>query len=219
VTGATVTNTTGPMRFVLPHDPSIFAPFIPLLPLGPEAFGLTPFQADIHFANLIAQVPPGASMAMLKIATGPAPLDHAFKGYSYLLVLNATNLPLFAPKLGTSAPQQSLVKAAPVLGAMAVGGPANDPDFGGGGFQPLGMLGPYGVYVAMVPEGPIDVVVEFRTGKGVVRQSFAAIGDDVPVFVTAAATPFPAIPALHPVGLALIVLLLGIAAWRARRRP
>ncbi|MEO8487585.1 MAG: IPTL-CTERM sorting domain-containing protein [Betaproteobacteria bacterium] len=227
VTGAAVTNTTGPLRFVLPHDPSIFAPFIPNLVLGPEAYGRAPFTTDIDFANI--QLPPGAHAAILKVAIAPKPLDHAFNGYSYLFVLNPTNKPLIAPKLlvsqtfpksSTSPIGGAVVAAAGASGvpSMADGGPANDPAFGGGGPIPLNALAARGVYVALVPDGPIDVVLEFVVSGGVVRQSFAGVGDDTPVFVTAVPVGTVGIPATSGTGLALLALLIALAAWRMRRR-
>jgi len=232
VTGATVTNTIGPLRLILPHG-AYPAPFIPNLPLGPEAFGRTPFAANVDFPAVIAQVPPGARMAILKLGVGPKPLNHAFKGYEYLLVMNASAFPLLRPKLAVasggfplfakvageaSGHSVAVGAGAPGLPSMADGGPANDPAFGGSGPQPLPYLEPWGVYVALVPEGTVDVEVEFGVGNGIVRQLLGGIGTDQTVFVTAAAVGASAIPAVHPAGLALLALLVGLAAMQLRRR-
>jgi hypothetical protein len=101
---------------------------------------------------------------------------------------------------------------------MADGGPANDPAFGGSGPQPLPFLPPWGVYVVLVPEGTVDVNVEFGVGNGLVRQFLGGIGTDVAAFVTADPLGTPTIPTVHPAGLALLALLVALAAMRLRRR-
>ena len=230
VTDATQTNISGPLR-VLPFDidPAAFVPRIPWLPDGAEGFGLTVFHALQHFGNSFGSIPAGARMAILKNKIGPAPLDRSFPGFEYLFILNLTASPLALPGIRTASGQFVAAKAmsgggeVPGLGSgsfgvpnLLIGGPANDPEFGGGGPKTLTQLDPFGVYVVLVPEGAVDIEVTHGASNGFVRQSFSGVGDS-PVFVNAAVTPFAPVPTMNFVTLLALAALLTLAVSKSRR--
>lgn len=230
-TGASFTAAPGPTRAVpLDVDPAAFAPPIPWLPDGPESYGRAPLHAIQHFGNLIGQIPPGARMAFYKTAQGPAPLDHAFPGYEYLFVLNLSSTPLLMPGLRTASGQLAAAKVTPVGGEVSsigagafgvpnllIGGPANDPLFGGSGPKTLGQIDPFGVYAVLLPEGAVGIDASYSENNGFVRQSFPAVGSGAPVFVTAGVTPFQGIPALQWPLLVALIALVALATGMLRR--
>lgn len=229
VTGAAQTNVSGPLR-VLPFDinPAAFVSRIPWLPDGAEGFGLTTFHAFQHFGNSFGSIPPGARMAILKNKVGPAPLDQPFPGFEYLFILNLTSSPLALPGIRIASGQFVVAKAAPgggeVLGIgsksfgvpnLLIGGPANDPEFGGSGPKVLTQLGPFAVYVILIPEGSADIEVTHAASNGFVRQSFPNVGTS-PVFVTAAVTPFAPVPTMNLVALMALAALLALGVSKSR---
>jgi hypothetical protein len=197
VQGATILETTGPSRAnpFVSGTPQV--PFIPELPGGAEAFGLTGLSAVaeiglggsgqngpsylIDFPSIIANAPQGAAAALLEEQLGSTPFGNNFPGYEFILYINLTNQNLAAPQLG--------VGQAGFFHDLVQEGYQNDPLFGGDGPVTLSQLGPYQIYTTLVPNGSIDYNVAFSRNGTDYSGSTNGLTEGVPFYVDSSVSP------------------------------
>lgn len=182
VTNATLETFAGPRRsnpFILGQPQT---PYIPDLVGGAEAFGLlNSITADApDFDSVRNAAPEGTMLAVLRLDTGPTNYSDSYEGFDMVLLINLSNAPVANPWLGIDESGTSSV----FMTNLLVGGYSNDPQFGGGGYQPVSQLGAGEVYVTLVPDGTasFNVVANGRilSGVSLTNGSVAYLTSDTP---------------------------------------
>jgi trimeric autotransporter adhesin len=181
ITGSTLTTTTGSQRANPFVSGSPSTPFIPNLVGGAEVYGLTGFPSSTEFQGILSAAPNCSTVALMEIQTGLAPLDNAFPGFDYLVMINLTNQTLNSPELGAG--------AAGYLSPLLTGGFSNDPVFGGTGPVTLGQLGPYQVYATTIPTGTTNFNVSFVENGIPFSLSSASLTTNFPTYIQTNPTP------------------------------
>ena len=134
----------------VPAEPNPFidgtpdTPFLPFLAGGPDIYGRLEGVSAGQLGEVLGEVPPQAGLAILLLQEGLSGLAWDIPGFDVLLVINPS-CRAQQPVLGVG--QRDMFRS------LLERGPANHPDFGGSGPQPLTQLGPGEVYATMVPEG------------------------------------------------------------------
>jgi hypothetical protein len=115
-----------------------------------EAYGLTNLStSDFHLTPGTDQ-----SLATELVSTGPGGYNTAFKGFSYLFLINDSTSTLTNPKLGIGTTPTALLN----------GGWVTNSGFNGFGATTLGSLKPGQVYAVLVPNGQTNYNVSFQNG-------------------------------------------------------
>jgi hypothetical protein len=126
-------------------------PFIPDLVEGAEAFGLLDglLATSPEFDALRAEAPVCTDGVLLRLDTGPSGYNDDFEGFDVLLLMNLRDTAASNPRLAVDLSGDDQTS----LFALLQGGYHTDQAFGGSGPTTLENLGPYQIYVTLVPEG------------------------------------------------------------------
>ncbi len=150
-------------------------PLIPGLVGGAEVAGVLNGLNAGSFADVLAQAPPNARLAILRPATAPAGYDERFPGYSLLLYFNLTGEVLRHPALGAGAPHYSA--------RLLEGGLVRNPVFGGSGPVIRDELEPWGVYATLVPDTTTQFTFGFSPESTWVVRSVATLPAGEPAYL------------------------------------
>ena len=151
VSGASTETYSGPMGinpFI--KDGATLTPYIAGLIGGAELFGLLDgIDAQTpEIAALTEGLSRGSQVALLRLDIGPGQYAVDYTGFDMLLLVNLTNRILNDVALGID---PAGIDTEFTLGLLE-GGVANNPLFGGGGFQSIGPLGAYQIFATLTPE-------------------------------------------------------------------
>lgn len=181
-------------------------PYIPDLFGGAELFGLLEgVDAESNgVARFLGGAPTDATLALLRLDTGPGGYSDDFVGFDMLLFINMMDTVLADPMLGI-VPEGN---GDSFLIDLLFGGYMTDPTFGGvGGPQLLGGLDGLAIWGTLIPEAGVS----FNFAGGVKSMSGIRLANGEAFFLAPVGVPEPSTLGLIAVGLA------GLAMGRRKR--
>jgi len=158
---------------------NVATPFIPELPGGADAFGLSSFN-ESAFPNLLAGAPQFGGVALIREPIG-GQFGPNFAGYDALFLVNISQFGLTSVQLGAG--------AANYLAPLKVEGFANDPLFGGAGAQVIQQLASGAVFETLIPSLTGNFNVSFALNGQPATASTAALTSGTPFYVQYAPAP------------------------------